>query len=383
MWLLRDRLDALAPDLPGFSCSPLPRDANYSAEAHARTVAKLIEDTVGQPVHLMGNSLGGAVATLVAARRPDLVRTLTLVSPALPVSTRPGRPTCTCRPLRSPSSVSGWPAGWAASPSSPGCARRLALCFADPSRVAPERFEEAVAEASRRARLDYESEAMLATLRALIAAYLRRGPSTLWKAAAHVQAPTLLVYGLRDKLVDPKTRRRPRANLSPVAAARAPGQRARRADGAPRGRGRGGAQVHRPGGQSATLTCGPFRSSNSRADHPAQSLPQAQRSQPPNSIAQAAGGFPRLVAQVRPVVRGLAEIAPPGQVQHLRHPSGAASSPLNGTPRPSARSRRSPASRPCGPASAGRCARRPRGHRGAAGGCPGWRAGGPPSAPGR
>jgi pimeloyl-ACP methyl ester carboxylesterase len=42
-------------------------------------------------------------------------------------------------------------------------------------------------------------------LRALIAAYLRRGPSTLWKAAAMVQAPTLLVYGLRDKLVDPKT----------------------------------------------------------------------------------------------------------------------------------------------------------------------------------
>ena len=36
------------------------------------------------PVHLAGNSLGGAVCVRLAARRPDLVRTLTLISPALP-----------------------------------------------------------------------------------------------------------------------------------------------------------------------------------------------------------------------------------------------------------------------------------------------------------
>ena len=35
-------------------------------------------------MHLLGNSLGGAVALGVAARRPELVRTLTLVSPAMP-----------------------------------------------------------------------------------------------------------------------------------------------------------------------------------------------------------------------------------------------------------------------------------------------------------
>ena len=36
-------------------------------------------------MHLLGNSLGGLVSVLVAARRPDLVATLTLVSPAMPV----------------------------------------------------------------------------------------------------------------------------------------------------------------------------------------------------------------------------------------------------------------------------------------------------------
>ena len=35
-------------------------------------------------MHLAGNSMGGAVSVRVAARRPDLVRTLTLVSPVLP-----------------------------------------------------------------------------------------------------------------------------------------------------------------------------------------------------------------------------------------------------------------------------------------------------------
>ncbi len=38
----------------------------------------------GQPVHLFGNSMGGAVALQVAARRADLVRTLCLDLPALP-----------------------------------------------------------------------------------------------------------------------------------------------------------------------------------------------------------------------------------------------------------------------------------------------------------
>jgi pimeloyl-ACP methyl ester carboxylesterase len=36
-------------------------------------------------VHLLGNSLGGLVSLFVAASRPDLVATLTLVSPAMPV----------------------------------------------------------------------------------------------------------------------------------------------------------------------------------------------------------------------------------------------------------------------------------------------------------
>jgi pimeloyl-ACP methyl ester carboxylesterase len=204
MGLLRDRLDARAPDLPGFGWSPPPPDANYTPEAHARTVAQVIEATAGEPVHLMGNSLGGAVATLVAARRPDLVRTLTLVSPALPVL-RPRATNVHLPALAFPFIGQRLARRLGRFPVDARVRATLALCFADPSRVPPQRFEEAVAEASRRARLDYESDAMLASLRGLITSYLRRGPTALWNAASRVEAPTLLVYGLRDKLVDPKT----------------------------------------------------------------------------------------------------------------------------------------------------------------------------------
>ncbi len=77
-------LAAEALDLPGFGQSPPPPDGRYSIRDQAATVARLIERRGRGPVHLIGNSLGGAVATRVAATRPDLVRSLILISPALP-----------------------------------------------------------------------------------------------------------------------------------------------------------------------------------------------------------------------------------------------------------------------------------------------------------
>jgi pimeloyl-ACP methyl ester carboxylesterase len=208
MGLLQDVLSSAAPDLPGFGWSPPPPYDDYSLTAHARVITDFIESDMKRnghgPVHLLGNSLGGSIATLVAARRPDLVRTLTLVSPALPVL----RPRATNAHL--PALAAPWIGQRLARrlgryPVEARVNATLSLCFADPARVPRQRFEEAITEADRRARLGHESDAMLLSLRSLIAAYLHHGPVSLWEAAGQVRAPTLLVYGLKDKLVDPRT----------------------------------------------------------------------------------------------------------------------------------------------------------------------------------
>src|SRR6476660_8457303 len=81
-YLLADRFDGESIDLPGFGRSgPAPR---YGLPALADRVVRWIEHTGRGPVHLLANSLGGAVCVRVAAHRPDLVRSLTLISPAMP-----------------------------------------------------------------------------------------------------------------------------------------------------------------------------------------------------------------------------------------------------------------------------------------------------------
>ncbi|HEX7189790.1 MAG TPA: alpha/beta hydrolase [Actinomycetes bacterium] len=204
MGLLRDRVHAAAPDLPGFGWSPPPPDRDYSVRAHARAVVALVEARGEGPVHLLGNSLGGTVSLVVAVTRPELVRTLTLVSPALPVL----RPRATNVHL--PALAVPWAGQRLARrlgkfPVEQRVRATLALCYADPSRVPPQRVEEAMAEATRRARLDHDGDAMLLSLRSLMTAYLRPMSWPLWRLAEHVRAPTLLVYGLQDRLVDPRS----------------------------------------------------------------------------------------------------------------------------------------------------------------------------------
>ena len=60
-----------------------PPTPDYTPAGHADALLCFLAGR-GRPVHLLGNSLGGAIAIMVAARRPELVRSLTLVSPAMP-----------------------------------------------------------------------------------------------------------------------------------------------------------------------------------------------------------------------------------------------------------------------------------------------------------
>lgn len=207
MPLLADVVDGEAVDLPGFGDSPPPDDGNYSVTGHARAVIRLLDAGERGPVHLFGNSLGGAVATRVAAVRPDLVRTLTLVSPALP-EIRVQRPAVPTGLLAIPgvaSLFSRLTKEWTAEQRTRGV---MALCYGDPARISEEGFRRAVAEMERRLELPYFWDAMTRSARGIVDAYTLGGQHGLWRQAERVLAPTQLVYGGRDRLVSYRMARR-------------------------------------------------------------------------------------------------------------------------------------------------------------------------------
>ena len=202
--LLAGHVEGHAIDLPGFGRSDPA--TSYTIPAFAERVIRWIEHTGRGPVHLVGNSLGGTITVQVAVDRPDLVRTLTLISPALPF----------LDPRRS---VQGRLLPLLAMPRADRiAARRLAgidseqltrqvvtACFADPRRVVEQRLVEAVEEMKLRYTADYYVTAYLRTMRGLVTSFLRAylpGQRSLWKVAAGVRAPTLVIGGRQDRLVD-------------------------------------------------------------------------------------------------------------------------------------------------------------------------------------
>jgi pimeloyl-ACP methyl ester carboxylesterase len=209
--LLADELDTAAIDLPGFGEAPPPRDGDYSPSGHADAVIAAIEECFGgRPVHLFGNSLGGHVSTIVSARRPDLVRTLTLVSPALPSFT-PARLSMTVPVTASPVLGARLLKRYAATPAEDRAIGLAKVVLADLDN-APVGWLDMVAEDIRnRDPRPYAQDAYVQSSRNLLRAYLHRGPDDAWNDARRVTAPTLLIFGQRDNLVPVAVARRARA----------------------------------------------------------------------------------------------------------------------------------------------------------------------------
>jgi len=216
--LLAPWLAVEALDLHGFGHSSPAPDRDYTIRAHKRTVIEYLEQSGRGPVHLFGNSMGGLISLLIAARRPDLVRTLTVISPAVP-DLRPRR--LGTDPLLAVALLPG---------AEPLVRRRIRrytpeqraramikLCFADPDSVPPHRVAEAVDEIRTRDGMYWSMDALIRSLRGLVASYVSRRSGGVWGRISRVDVPTLVVWGDRDRLVDPA--------LAPRVAASIPGSR--------------------------------------------------------------------------------------------------------------------------------------------------------------
>jgi pimeloyl-ACP methyl ester carboxylesterase len=75
---------AIAVDLPGFGCSDRPFPHDYTVGGEAADLRAYLDARGVSRAILVGNSLGGSVAMLVAAVHPDRVSALVLAAPATP-----------------------------------------------------------------------------------------------------------------------------------------------------------------------------------------------------------------------------------------------------------------------------------------------------------
>jgi pimeloyl-ACP methyl ester carboxylesterase len=174
--------DVVALDLPGFGASDQPADLSY--EHFPRAVLGLLDRLGVQRATLVGSSMGGAVAVLLAARAPARVERLVLIDAAgfnLAPADRPAvvrlvssraAPLLERLPLRR-------------------AATRLALrqVFHDDALVTEERVEEYLAPLAR--------PGTLASLRSLTLSRAASAPE-FEALARSVRAPTLILWGRED-----------------------------------------------------------------------------------------------------------------------------------------------------------------------------------------
>lgn len=192
----------VALDLVGFGWTP-PEGRSSSIPANRDLVVRFVEEVVGEPAVLVGNSMGGFVSLLAAGERPDLVSGLVLVDPALP------RP----RMLPADPKVAAMFSVYLV----PGLAERvmrwryrrlrpegvvretLRLCTVDLSRIPDDvyRIHEEVARA--RAEMPWAQGAFLEAARSLLPLLTRSGK--VRETIARIDAPALVVHGEEDRIV--------------------------------------------------------------------------------------------------------------------------------------------------------------------------------------
>jgi pimeloyl-ACP methyl ester carboxylesterase len=197
---------AVALDLHGFGLTPGLR-ANSTVQANARLLDRWMQRVVGEPVILVGNSMGGLISILETTANPSQIKGLVLIDPALPLP--PQKPDWQVSGqflLYATPGLGEFAVAKLMASVSPekGVQQLVELCFADPSRADPKLTRAEVALSTKRhpatpAQAAARARIFLAAARSLLRVLSRR--QRYAKMMAGIDVPVLLIGGEDDRLV--------------------------------------------------------------------------------------------------------------------------------------------------------------------------------------
>lgn len=172
---LPQNLRLIAVDLPGFGQSPKDAQASYASSAQVARLKRFVDVHGLRGFHLMGNSMGGRIATEYALAHPDDVTSLILFDPA-GVTPPPGAATNHVVIVRSAADFD----------------TLMATAFVQPPRF-PDFIKSYFAERAQEN----------ADLEAKVLGELNATPARLEERIGGLRPPTLVVWGSEDRIIDP------------------------------------------------------------------------------------------------------------------------------------------------------------------------------------
>ena len=199
--LLVPHARVLALDLPGFGRSE-PAGRRTTVEANVEVLDRFVAEVAGAPAVLVGNSMGGMLSILAAARAPDAVRALALLDPAIPGPRRALDPLVAATFAAYAVPLLGervlW---WRRSRQTPLRRVRevLRLCGVDPDALPAEVIDRSVTLIEERQDVEGMDRAFLMAARSLVRQLV--DPRGYRAAMASLDVPVLLLQGNRDRLV--------------------------------------------------------------------------------------------------------------------------------------------------------------------------------------
>jgi pimeloyl-ACP methyl ester carboxylesterase len=200
--LLTGTCRVVALDLIGFGHTQAG-GRSTSVDSNQRMLQRFLDEVVGGPVILVGNSMGGLISILQATRQPESITAMVLIDPALPIKVGSKLdPLVTAsfgmyavphlglamlkarRRVRSPEELA---------------MDMLRLCCVDPGRVPADVVEQHLEMARLRRGYPDIDEQFLGAARSLMSMLARR---TAYAALmGTITVPVLLLHGDKDRLV--------------------------------------------------------------------------------------------------------------------------------------------------------------------------------------